>query len=132
MLGFALVGVVGFLIDAGLLAAQVHLFGVGPYTARLGSFTAAVTATWWLNRRHTFRELGRYSAGKEYRRYIGVQILGALTNLGTYAAVLILFPWFASYPVLALAIGAVPGLAVNYIFGRLFVFPGGFNESCGR
>ena len=132
MLGFAFVGAIGFLIDAGLLAVQVHLFGIGPYSARLGSFTAAVTATWWLNRRHTFRELGRYSAGKEYRRYIGVQIIGALTNLGVYAAVLTLIPWFARYPVLALAVGAGPGLVVNYTLGRLLVFPGEHHGSCGR
>jgi putative flippase GtrA len=125
VLGFALVGAIGFLIDAGLLAAQVYLFGVGAYTARLWSFAAAVTTTWWLNRGHTFRGLGRYSAGTEYRRYLGVQICGALANLGTYAGILFLIPSFAGYPVLALAIGAVPGLAVNYILSRRFVFPGG-------
>jgi len=125
VLGFAAVGAAGFVVDASLLAAQVYLLGIGPYAARAGSFTAAATTTWWLNRRHTFRGLGRYSTRNEYWRYIVVQSLGALTNLGTYAAVVAGMPWFANYPVLALAIGAVPGLAVNYILGRLFVFPGG-------
>ncbi len=55
---FAVVGAVGFLVDAGVLTALVNGLGANPYAARAVSFPAAVTATWWLNRRWTFAPAG--------------------------------------------------------------------------
>ncbi len=118
------VGSLGFLTDAGLLALQVHGLGMGPYAARIPSFLGAVTITWWLNRQHTFKGFTRYSAVSEYRRYFLVQSMGALANFAVYAAAIAGNASFAHYPVAALALGSIFGLAVNYAFARLYVFPG--------
>src|SRR5258707_429760 len=83
-LRYLMVGAVGFIVDAGLVAIEVHILGIGPYVARGPSFIAAVTVTWTLNRTHTFKGLERYSVSKAYRRYILAQVIGALTNLGVY------------------------------------------------
>ena len=51
---FATVGAIGFVIDAGILAALTHGAGWSPWAARVPSFATAVLATWLLNRRLTF------------------------------------------------------------------------------
>jgi putative flippase GtrA len=121
---FAAVGGLGFAVDGGLLALLFHGLGVDPHGARAVSFTCAVTVTWWLNRRLTFRDRRAEGAGerREYLRYIGVQILGALANLAVYSALLATTAFFAAQPVGALAVGAVAGLAVNYSLSLLVVF----------
>jgi putative flippase GtrA len=121
---YLMVGAVGFVVDAGLLALQVHLFGVNPYVARGPSFLVAATVTWLLNRVHTFKGLERYSTGNEYRRYIMIQMAGALINLGVYVMAIASFAICARYPELGVAMGAVVGPVANYILARLFVFPG--------
>jgi putative flippase GtrA len=123
-LRYSVVGGVGFAVDAGILAFLVHVLAVGPFVARAPSFIAAVTVTWALNRRYVFEGLGRYSAGAEYRRYFAVQVLGGLTNLGVYAVAIARLPWCAAFPVSALALGSIVGLAVNYTLSRIQVFPG--------
>src|SRR3954468_11345691 len=82
---YLMVGTVGFIVDAGLVAIQVHILGIGPYVARGPSFAAAVTVTWLLNRAHTFKGLERHSPATAYRRYVLAQVVGVLTNLGVYA-----------------------------------------------
>lgn len=124
LIRFGMVGGVGFAVDGGVLALLFHGAGMDPFSARLISFAWAVTVTWWLNRRFTFRELRAESGGqrREYLRYIGVQVLGALANLTVYTGLLVGVPALAGWPVAALALGAVAGLAVNYTLSLLFVF----------
>jgi putative flippase GtrA len=52
---FGAIGGIGFVIDGGILTALHSVWGVGLIPARLVSFSVAVTATWALNRRYTFR-----------------------------------------------------------------------------
>ena len=87
LLRFGLVGTAGFVVDAGLLQTMVQWGGVNPFLARLGSFMAAATATWWLNRCFTFRVGSQASAG-EWMRYVTTMVLGGLVNYGAYAALL--------------------------------------------
>jgi putative flippase GtrA len=119
-----MVGTVGFIVDAGLVAIQVHILGIGPYIARAPSFLTAVTVTWFLNRAHTFKGMERHSAGTAYRRYVLAQVIGALANLGVYAVAIARIAICARYPVTAVAIASGFGLFVNYTLARLFVFPG--------
>jgi putative flippase GtrA len=123
VLQYLLVGAVGFLVDGGVLAFEVHLLRIGPYLARGPSFLAAVTATWLLNRRHTFADLGCYAPGKEYRLYVASQTIGALANLGVYALAIRNIALCAEFPVIALALGSAVALAVNYTLARFYVFP---------
>jgi putative flippase GtrA len=121
---YLMVGSLGFIVDACLVAVQVHLLGIGPYVARGPSFAVAVTVTWMLNRAHTFKGMQRHSVGKSYRRYILAQVIGALANLGVYAAAIANIAICAKYPVAAVAIASGFALLVNYALARLFVFPG--------
>lgn len=114
---FALVGAVGFLIEAVVLGTLVRHWHFNPYAARLVSFSTATLATWLLNRRLTFRDrvARNHTATGEYVSYLLVQVLGALLNLGVFSTVLALVPALRPYPEVALAIGAAFGLVSNFL-----------------
>lgn len=119
-LRFAGVGAVGFGIDAGILTMLMRL-GWQPVQARLVSFPAAVTTTWLLNKAWTFAA-DAASAGSSYMRYSGIQIVGALINLGMFTLLIAGFPTLRAVPWLPLAAAALVALVFNYLATRHLVF----------
>jgi putative flippase GtrA len=63
---FGVGGVIGFVVDAGVVQLLVSKLGADPYSGRLFSFLCAATATWLFNRRFTFRDLGHYTLFGEW------------------------------------------------------------------
>ena len=122
-LRFCLVGTAGFIVDAGALQAMVTLAGANPFVARAGSFLAAATFTWWLNRRFTF-DVDCAPTRTEWARYMTAMTLGAAVNYGAFAATLLMLPFAVRQPWLGVAAGSVAGLAVNYLTSRHLVFRG--------
>lgn len=122
IVSFAIVGSIGFLIDAGLLTLLARTYGLNVYFARALSFSAAMTVTWLLNRRKVFQVKRDANRGEEYVRYGFVQIVGALINLGVFTAVLALSPALHDIPVIPLSLGAIFGLLFNYAGATLWVF----------
>lgn len=124
ILGFVIVGSIGFLIDAGVLTALSAGLAWSPFLARFVSFPVAVLGTWALNRRFVFGSLAssRSQVAREYSRYLGVQSIGAATNMVVYSLVLLAFPGLERWPVIALAFGSLAGLFVNFAGARLWVF----------
>ena len=112
---FVAVGAVGFLIDAGLLAALTHAAGWSPWLARVPSFLTAVTVTWLLNRRLTFAGRGLQSRSLEAIGYGTIQVCGALINLAVFGFCLALFPRLAALPLLPFTAGAAVAMAFNYL-----------------
>jgi len=119
---FGAIGTVGFVVDAGVLTWLVRTQGWGLYESRALSFGLAVTATWYLNRRYTFRRRTGDDRAQEYGRYLAVQILGSLINLAAYMAVIAALPALAAYPVLPLAAGSALAMIFNFAASRGFVF----------
>jgi putative flippase GtrA len=125
-LRFCVVGTLGFLVDVAVLYAAVGLLGW--YAARVVSFMAAVTVTWWFNRRFTFAHQAQRddSAGaaailSEYCKYVGSMLGGAVVNYAAYVVTLRLVHGpFAG--VAGVAAGSIAGLAVNIFAARFFVF----------
>jgi len=115
---FASVGTVGFLVDAGILFALISYFG--PYLARLCSFFVAVLVTWRLNRLFTFKS--QQDGWSEFKRYFASQSIGAGLNYFIYALAIFTFGWMAEFPLLALGLGSIAGLTVNFILAKRFVF----------
>jgi putative flippase GtrA len=124
MLGFVIVGSIGFLIDAGVLTALTAGLGWGPFVARFVSFPVAVLGTWALNRSFVFASTAtsRGQIAREYSRYLGVQSVGAATNMVVYSLALLALPGLERWPVIALALGSLAGLFVNFAGARLWVF----------
>jgi len=119
---FTMVGAGGFFVDVAVL--YIVLPVTGPYLGRVFSFWAAASATWWFNRRFTFRVSSTISGmamAKEYVRYLVLMIWGGIVNYGVYVFVLRLIeePWA---PFLGVAAGSGAGLVVNYLNARYFVF----------
>ncbi len=118
--GFACVGGLGFVVDATILTLLVTGVGWGVHWSRAVSFTAAVTCTWYANRRWVFTRTRR--PRDEYARWFTVQVVGAALNLGVYSLLIELLPVLAATPVLPLAAGAALAFLFNYLAATRFVF----------
>jgi len=119
---FAVVGGIGFVVDAGVLTLALHYLTTSVYVARALSFATAVGATWLLNRTFVFdADTGRSIVG-EYGRYLVTQVAGALSNLAVFVALIQWVPRLVAVPVVPLAAGAVVGALVNYAGSALWVF----------
>lgn len=90
--------------------------------SRLMSFLTAVTATWWFNRTWTFPQAKRFDGRQEYAFYLLTQLVGAAVNLGVFFLFLRFFPVGRQHPLVPLAVGAVPALALNFGASRYLVF----------
>lgn len=119
---FGLIGSLGFLVDTAVLYLLVFGGGAGLLEARIGSFLAAATFTWWGNRTFTFRQRQSQRKMTEWSRFLAVNSIGAVANYGTYAALVTHQTLFADHPVLAVAAGSIAGLGFNYCGSRFLVF----------
>ncbi len=117
---FAAVGGLGFVVDAAILSTLVHAYDWSHLSARAVSFAAAVTVTWYCNRRWVFSRTA--DRAREYGAYFSVQAIGAVINLGTYALVIALYPPLSRLPLIPLAAGAVLALLFNYSGASRWVF----------
>jgi putative flippase GtrA len=111
---FAAVGAIGFLIDAGILAALTHGAGWPPWAARVPSFATAVLATWLLNRRLTFQGRGLQRRSLEALGYGAIQACGAGINLLVFGLCLAIVPRLAAMPVIPFAVGSGVAMVFNY------------------
>lgn len=117
---FALVGIAGFAADAASLHLAL-LAGAGLYLGRVFSYLVAATLTWALNRRFTFAVAARPGIG-EWVRFLLANATGGSVNYLVYAAAVTFVAVCAAHPVLAVALGSISGLALNYAASRAFVF----------
>jgi len=119
---FCVAGVIGFVVDAGIVQALVGVGGFDPYLSRVVSFLCAMTATWLFNRRYTFVAGRDEGPWKEWLRYFVAMLGGFAVNYGIYAALVYGVPLVRLWPVLGVAAGSVAGLVVNYASSRYWVF----------
>ena len=116
---FAIIGAVGFAVDALVLAALLASTPLGPFAARLVSIAVALTTTWQLNRRLTFGPSARHPA-VEGARYGGIGVATSVVNYLVYSAALWLVP--ALPPLAALAVGSAAALAFSFFGYSRLVF----------
>lgn len=117
---FGLVGVLGFLVDAGTLYVGVAI-GLNLYEGRLISYLIAATTTWVFNRSFTFRRRDPVSFG-EWFRFLMANAVGGSVNLATYALLVAISLSIARAPILAVAAGSIAGLLINFGLSRRLVF----------
>lgn len=121
-LRFCVVGVVGFVADAGSLQLLVKWSDMGLYSGRIISYLIAASITWALNRRYTFQVKTNNTKGKEWSVYVVANGFGAMVNYGCYALTVSLFALTQEMPVIGVAIGSIAGLGFNFITNRYYVF----------
>ncbi|HET8900058.1 MAG TPA: GtrA family protein [Rhodanobacteraceae bacterium] len=121
---FALGGVLGFVVDASVVQALVSAFDANPYLARVPSFLAAASVTWWWNRRHTFAHRRQHRALDEWLRWLAVMLLGAAINYGSYAVLVHGLAIVRAWPWLGVAAGSLLAASVNFLGASKLVFTG--------
>ena len=118
---FGVVGLIGFVVDTGVVYALRAPTGL--YVAGAAAYSVAVTTTWWVNRMWTFQGIANVgSMRRQWARYAVANIPGLLLNLGTYFALVAGSRFCAEYPVAAVAAGAVAGMFANFTLSRALVF----------
>jgi putative flippase GtrA len=118
---FAVVGVLGFITDAGVLYL-LDVLGNGLYLGRVVSFLCAVFVTWQLNRRTTFSGEPAESLWMEWWRYLSGMTLGGLINFLAYAATLHITPESRYRLLFAVAVGSGVALFFNFSISKRWVF----------
>jgi putative flippase GtrA len=120
---FAVGGVLGLLVDAGVVQLLVGWGKWNPYLARVLSFMLAATATWAWNRRLTFahRASGRTQTA-EWLHWLALMGVGACVNYAVYAALLLSFEPLGRWPALPAAAGSAVAALVNFSTARGVLF----------
>nr|WP_221265729.1 GtrA family protein [Oleiagrimonas soli] len=121
---FAVGGAIGFVIDAGIVQMLVRGAGWDPYLARIPSFLAAASVTWWWNRRFSFAHRRGDDAHREWLRWMAVMAVGAVINYGTYALVLAFSDTARAWPAMGVAAGSCVAAIANFAGARKLVFRG--------
>ena len=122
---FFLGGLIGFVVDAGVVQALVSFAHMDPYLARLVSFTCAASVTWIWNRHTTFADVrGLHRWHVEWARWMAAMTGGALLNYGVYALAVYETAVVRAWPALGVALGSVMAAVVNYTSARHWVFGG--------
>lgn len=124
LLTFGLIGAVGFAVDGGLMMLFHKVLDVSVFAARPFSFLIAVTVTWWLNRSVTFYEIASLSRSSEWRRYVAVNTVGALINLGAFYFSMLSLAALVEWPLVALAMGSLVAMFFNFWASQRFAFTG--------
>jgi putative flippase GtrA len=124
LLRFGLVGVLGFIVDAGLLHVLVSYGGMNLLLGRACSFLCAVTTTWAANRVFTFAAVPRLGRAllAEWAAYFAASVGGGCTNYLVFAAAVRLSPFLHTYPTVAVALGSLAGTCFNLVAYSRYVF----------
>lgn len=118
---FGVIGSLGFVWDTGTTYAAKGLIGLLPAT--LLAFVVAATLNWVANRLWTFRDRSCHrSLFRQWLLYMAANSLGFLLNRGTVAFLVLSSAFCHARPVIALAAGAVAGLAANFSLSHRVVF----------
>jgi len=120
-LRFAIVGAIGFVIDAGLLTALHNGAGLDPFSSRLVSISASAFTTWRLNRSLTFGA-SDLSQANEGLRYALVAAATAGFNYLVYVLLLLGFPGMP--PIVAAIAATLAAMFFSYAGYSRFVFSG--------
>lgn len=128
---FAVVGAVGFIVDASVLQILVSWFDSNLLIARIFSYLTAATATWSLHRVYTFRDqlaapesrlASLRALIEQWFRFVLTNGFGASLNYAIYAACILSSDACSTYPVAGVALGSLVALAFNFVISKRFVF----------
>jgi putative flippase GtrA len=122
LLRFGVVGVVGFVTDAGMLQFLTGPVRLDPFLGQAIAFPIAVLATWLLNRTWTFPGARAQSRLRQAAVYFGVQLGGFATNYVVYAGALVALPALRHWLVAPLALGALAALCVTFLGAKHLAF----------
>ena len=122
-LKFALVGAVGFVVDAGVLIVLFDILQLELAGSRIAAFVCAASANWILNRIYTFADRDRRGRKSlQWMRFVASAVISAIPNLGIFFLLMQVFPETTGYALLAMSCGILAGYFSNYQLSRWWVF----------
>jgi putative flippase GtrA len=117
---FGLVGVLGFVVDTGVVDGMRFVHG-NLYLDQAIAYLIAATVTWWLNRRFTFKTKATPS-WREWGKYLLANLSGGIANYLVFVFATMFSRFIYHHAIIAIALGSLAGLVFNFIFSSLFVF----------
>jgi putative flippase GtrA len=124
VISFGVIGLIGFLVDGGVLTLLNSFLSLDLFLSRLFSSSIAITVTWFLNRRYTFSDRKDKNALREWVRYAFVNGLGAFLNLSIFFWLVLAFSVLASAPIVPLAFSSAAALFFNFLVSKYVAFRG--------
>jgi putative flippase GtrA len=121
LLRFGIVGVLGYVVDAGVLLVATQLLDVQYLLARVASFLIAASVTFLIHHRFTFRLTTPLSA-QRWSYYLLTTGVGALVNVGIYHLWVVRFGVEPMQLALGAAVGSIVAMFVNYFASSVLVF----------
>jgi putative flippase GtrA len=123
---FAAIGVIGYVVDAGITFVCARYLGLSPELARPPGFIVATIVNFILNRSITFRH-ARAPLASSFVRYWLVASIGLAINYAVYSACVALAPMagIAVTPAilpLFVAAGSGAAMALTFVGFRFFAF----------
>jgi putative flippase GtrA len=115
---FAAIGVIGYLVDAGITFVGAKYIGLPPELARVPGFVIATIVNFALNRAITFRH-SRAPFFRAFIRYWGVASVGLAVNYAVYSACVLFAPRLGivvTPAILPLFVAAGTGVAMVFTF----------------
>jgi len=119
-LKFAVIGTVGFGLDASMVYATAPF--VGPYFAGIISFIVVGSINGLANRWWTYRHLTHEAMHVQLTRFLIANGIGFVINRGIYSLLIYTQPFFAAHLILPVAAGGVAGMFLNFFLSRRWVF----------
>ncbi len=119
---FGLVGASGFIVDIIFYYLLQLLLGFEHTVARGISFIFAASWNWFLNRTITFSHRQKTAKRHQWPAFLLTSSIGFTVNWGSYVLLTSYIPFFDNYRILALIIGVLLGMGLNFMTARLFVF----------
>ncbi len=119
---FAGVGVLGAVVDTGVLIAAVELVGLGEIPGKVLAWVVAIVVIFSINERLTFAGYGEVGAQAVLRRLgtsYAIRSGGFLVTLAVYTA---LIEFAGLWYVLANVVGICVGFVVNYVCESLWTW----------
>lgn len=119
---FALVGVVGFIVDIIALYFGLYIIGLGFFTSKILSYLVASTTTWYLNRNFTFQKDNSSNLIKEWVSFVGANGVGGVINFTLYTIIIYGVSFTTLVPLIASSCGSIAGLIFNFTISSKFIF----------
>ena len=120
-LRFAMVGLLGLVLDAGTIYASKAW--VGLHIAGILGYCVAATMNWWLHRQWTFRDR-RSGAGlwRQWAAFMSANFVGFLINRGVYMLLITVSVYCADHPIIPVMAGIPAAMIFNFNLSRRIVF----------
>ncbi|MDH3466983.1 MAG: GtrA family protein, partial [Gammaproteobacteria bacterium] len=122
LLQFAGIGATGFVVDLSVYLSLQLVFSMDHRVARAISFFVAASWNWGGNRIVTFPHRPKTPKLKQWPIFLATSAIGFVVNWGSYVLLTTYVPFFDRHKIVALLIGVLLGMGVNFLGAHKIAF----------